>query len=332
MDKPKKIEKEYNVLFESTQVSDLFLSDYLPQMDPLCVKIYLYCLYISKLGQEQTEEAIARTLGIDKSVFMEKLIEMESMGLVSIKGGTFSICDINQKELNRFYRKITSLQPDDVAVDNSDEGKKRNQACKLISDRFFGGVMPGSWYGEIELWFSQYRFSPDVMYMLFQQCHSNRVMTKPYVRKVASEWAKRNIKTMAELEEYLVDYEKMKELTRMISKKLRLNRNLTEYEEEIVSKWYFTYKYDFKIIEIALRKSARKTNFSIMTFDKIITEWFSNGLNDADSILAYEEERRKKYAASNSKGTPDTNDIPQMRNYEEREYDEEFFKNLYRKE
>ena len=58
-----------------------------------------------------------------------------------------------------------------------------------------------------------------------------------------------------------------------ITNKLRLGRNLTEYEEEIVAKWFYTYKYDFDIIEIAL-KSQRADPVSIRIFDAMITEWF----------------------------------------------------------
>lgn len=334
MDKPKRIEKTYNPMFEQTPLSDLFFSDYLPGLDPLGVKIYVYCVYLSKLNQEYTEDAIAKTLGIDKSVLMEKLIELEAIGLMSVQGGIIAVCDINQKELNRFYRKITSIMPDDVEIEDLNENQARNQVVKLISDRFFGGMMPGSWYSEIELWFHQYGFSPDAMYMLFQHCQTNGVMTKPYIRKVAQEWAKRNIKSVQDVEEYLLRYEKFRELVRKITNKLRLGRNLTEYEEEIVAKWFYTYKYDFDIIEIALKKSTSRPKFSIRIFDAMITEWFKNGLNTVDMINVYEEERRKKYAQDKGRKTKPASyrdDVPQMRNYEERQYDDEFFENLYKR-
>ena len=112
--------KTYNPTFEQTP-SDLFFSDYLPGLDPLGVKIYVYCVYLSKLNQEYTEDAIAKTLGIDKSVLMEKLIELEAIGLMSVQGGIIAVCDINQKELNRFYRKITSIMPDDVEIEDLNE-------------------------------------------------------------------------------------------------------------------------------------------------------------------------------------------------------------------
>jgi len=326
-----KIEFKYNPIFGSTVISDVFISEFLPEMDAVCVKIYIYCLYLQQSQQEVTGDSMAKMLGIDKSVLGEKLIILESLGLVSLKKDNLIIHDLQQKELEHIYKERTSQIPN-----NEDTGRRisteKNQAIKSISDSFFSGRMPPSWYGEIDLWFDKYQFSSDVMFMLFQQCMLCNALTKPYVRKVAESWASKGVRTAEQLEQYLKDFEKFSGIRNEVSKKLKFKRNMYEYEENIVEKWVYTYKYTFEIIEIALKKSINKANPTLALFDKIISDWFSKGLNTVDEINAYEEERRQKYVANSNvskKAEENKNNASQKGNYEQRKYDDDFFDNFY---
>ncbi len=321
-----KIEIPYNAMFRATPVSDLFLSDYLPELDPLGVKIYLYCLYLAHLGREVSLESLASDLSLEKSVLGEAMIALQGAGLLSMQGGNIILTDLGQKELDRFYRPRTTGSP---LRDGLTEPDEKTQMIKAVSDRFFCGQMPPSWYNEIDFWFEKYGFAPQVIYMLFQQCASRHVMTKPYVRAVAESWGNQKIHTVEQLEEYLKQYEKYKDVRTAILKKLRWGRSLNVYEEAIVEKWFFTYGYSLEVIELALKKSVSKTNATLAMFDGILSDWYKNGLKTQEEILRYEEERRKRYAAAKGKGKGEPAAVPQKNNYTERVYDEDFLNSFY---
>ena len=89
------------------------------------------------------------------------------------------------------------------------------------------------------------------MLALFQYCFDQKGLSKPYIEKVAESWKSRNIKNSFDLDNYSIEYEKFKDVRKLIVKKLKLNRNLTEYEEKYVETWVMDYKYSFEIIELA---------------------------------------------------------------------------------
>lgn len=346
-----KIEKIQNKLFGKTQIPDVFIREYMPGLPPAAVKLYIYLVYASENSIECTEESLAMILGSDVSVVNENIILLESTGLILWQNDAIILCDIIQKEVERNYRLRTVARPDDLLESDREKHYARSKVQKAISDKFFSGQMPISWYNEIDLWFDKYGFDPDVVFMLFQHCANNGVITKPYIRKVAESWGgKYHIRTPEQLDEYLKSYESYKSLRTEVLKRLKWRRNMNVYEEEIVEKWFYTYKYDIEIIEIALKKSVSKNSATLATFDSIITSWYKSGLTNKDEILKYEEERRSAYiaakagaqntggAASNAAGGANTahggtgttqGGARQKDNFKQRSYDEDYLNSLY---
>lgn len=323
-----KIEVLSNLILSDTTVPDIFISEYLPGIEPLSIKIYLYCLFLNKKNDEVSIEGLSIALGIEQSLLYEKILTMQTDGIVCLQKNTITIQDLKMKEIDKLYRPrmASKIEENDSNINIS---KEQNQSIKSISDKFFSGQMSSSWYTEIDFWFEKHGFDPEVMFMLFQHCCSNNVMTKPYVRKVAENWANKNIRTAEQLEKYLKDYENYKSVKTQVCKKLRINRSMYEYEEILIEKWFFTYGYCFEIIEIALKKSVNRSNPTLATFDYIISEWYKNGLKSISDIQKYEDEKSKKYAPAAKKFETGDSNITQKKNYKERNYDNTFFDSFY---
>jgi len=54
-----------SLIFSSTSISDIFFTEYLPQMSGDCVKIYFYILFISKYSSEININDLSKKLSID---------------------------------------------------------------------------------------------------------------------------------------------------------------------------------------------------------------------------------------------------------------------------
>lgn len=319
--------KAKNKLFERTAVPNIFIKEYLPSLSANAVKLYLYILYAADNDVNCDDKALANILDCDVSVVKESLIILESYGLIAIENETVILMDIIQKEIEKNYRHKTVSRPDDLNETCLEKKYARSRVQKAISDKFFSGQMPISWYNEIDDWFEKYNFEPDVIFLIFQHCSNNMVMTKAYIRKVAESWGeKHHIRTSEQLEKYLKSYEGYKVFRKEILKRLKWRRNMNIYEEEIVEKWFYTYKYDLEIIEIALKKSITKNNATLATFDAIITSWFKYGLKTKEDILNYEQQRRKAYADANKKSETYAalGSAEQKNNFKERKYDEDY--------
>lgn len=313
-----------SILFSDTLVPDIFLSEYMPSMDGDCVKVYMHCLFLSKYNKPISAEELSKKLGIDVDKIKNSFTYLESVGVLSWQEDNIVLTDLKEKEVNKVYRLKTTSTPEEAAF-STDRNKRRNEIIYAINNNFFQGIMPPSWYTDIDAWFDRYKFDEDVMFSLFQHCYDHRGLSKNYIIKVADSWHSKNITNSFDLDNYSIEYQKFKDIRLKIIKKLKLNRNLTEYESEYVDKWVMDYKYDFDIIDLALKKTTAKTNPNIKYVDAIISDWFQNALKTKEEIIAYEKNKKQTSIKRQNKN----NAIPQKGNFEQRKYDDEYYDNLY---
>ncbi len=316
---------KYNLLFASTPIPDLFFTDYLSDLDPVCVKVYLMSLYFTKTGRKLTNEEFAAELQISSQELNEKLVLLEAAELIFVKDGNILIQDLNQKKLERCYKSRTSGAMSGEFTVGRAVMSARAEIIKSISDTFFGGQMPSSWYPEIELWFEKYNFSSEVMYMLFQHCRQSKTITLPYVRKVAENWGENNIQGLDQLEEYLTSYDLYKTEKGKVAKALKLSLPLDSYSEAILRRWFLEYKYDFETVELALKKATSKKNAGLNYFDAIVTTWHNAGLSTKEEVIEYEKARAAKAKPADGKKAASQKD-----NFETRNYDDDFLSHLYK--
>lgn len=249
---------------------------------------------------------------------------LDNMGILTWKENGIQLHDLKEKEIKKMYRLKTTSTPEE-AVKNCEKNKRRNEIISTINNTFFQGVMSPSWYTDIDTWFDRFKFDEDVMLALFQYCFDQKGLSKPYIEKVAESWKSRNIKNSFDLDNYSIEYEKFKDVRKLIVKKLKLNRNLTEYEEKYVETWVMDYKYSFEIIELALKKTTSKTNPNFNYIHSIITDWYKNGFKTKEEILMYDAKRKK----TSSKKAQMPVAVPQKENFEQRRYDEGYLESLY---
>ena len=138
---------------------------------------------------------------------------------------------------------------------------------------------------------------------------------------VADAWHKSNIRTWADLDMYYEKQEKLNIIKKSISKKLGLNRSLTQYEEEYKEKWTVDFGFSLDIIELALKRTTSKSNPSFDYIDKILCDWNDRNLKTINDIQNFLEQMKVKKAEIKNLEKKAYN------NYEQRKYDN--FDNLY---
>ncbi|MCX7841933.1 MAG: DnaD domain protein [Clostridia bacterium] len=314
-----------SILYSDTLVPDIFISEYMPSMDGNCTKVYLYCLFLSKYNKKVSAEEIAKAIGIDASKVRDALIYLSNVGIISWKEDHVLINDIKEKEIKKIYRLKTTSSPEE-AVHSSERNKRRNCIITAINNNFFQGVMAPSWYTDIDAWFDRYRFDEDVMYALFQHCYNHKGLSKQYIVKVADSWSSKGIKNSFDLDAYSIEYQKFKEVKLKIVKKLKRKDFLTEYEDEYIEKWVMDYKYDFDIIDLALKKTTAISRPSFDYVNKILATWHEKGLRTKEDIIAYEREQKQN---SPRQSKAPASSVPQHDNFQQRKYDDDFYNSFF---
>ena len=201
-------------------------------------------------------------------------------------------------------------------LQKSTENQKRAKTIEYINNKFFSGLMPTTWYADIELWFKKYQFDDEVMTALFSYSFDKSALHKNYIQVVADAWSKNGIKTFNDLDKYYEKQEKLNKIAHTISKKLGLSRQLSQYEHAYIEKWVIDYGFSIDLIEIALKRTTSKANPSFDYLDKLLSDWNERGLKTTEQVQKFLEEMKQK-----NKNVKQLEKSAGYQKYEQRTYD-----------
>ncbi len=280
------------LLFSSTEIPDIFFTEYFSGASGDFIKVYLYILFLSKYNKDIKLNDLSKKIAITLPVIQEALSFWEQQGIITKKGSGYIVNNLNEIELHKLYSPKLSIS--DKTTAKTEKEKLRSKAIESINTMFFQGIMSPSWYSDIDLWFKKYEFDEEVMIALFRYCFEKSALHRNYVKAVADAWHLNNIKTFSELDSYYEKQEKINKIKKSISKKLGLTRKLTQYEEAYIEKWISEYKYNLDVIEIALKKTTSKSNPNFDYLDKMISDWYDKKLLNSDDVKKYLLEFKNK--------------------------------------
>ena len=278
-------QKDKSLLFSKTEIPDVFFTEYLPLANGDFVKVYIYMLFLSNYGKDANITDLSKILALPYNTIQDALKFWEEQGVIIKKTNGYSLVNLQEIELSKLYNPKLTSSPEDIKL--TEKSKYRAHAIDSINNQFFQGLMSPSWYTDIDLWFNKYGFDEQVMIALFNYCADNRALHRNYIQTVADAWAKNNIKTFNDLDDYFARNDKINILKKEISKKLRLQRNFNTFEEDYITKWNQDFGYGMDIIEIALKRSTSKVNAGFDYYDKLLTDWHQKGLNSAYDVQAH---------------------------------------------
>lgn len=279
-------------IFSSTQIPDVFFTEYLSFANGDYVKIYMYMIFLAKYGKDIKVNDLAKKLQLPLKTIQEGIKFWEEQKVITKKNTGYVLNNLQEMELHKLYNPKITSSPEEL--EKTAKNQYRSKAIENINNEFFQGIMSPSWYSDIDLWFKKYNFDEEVMIALFRVCFNHSALHRNYIQTVAENWAQNKVKTFNDLELYMEKQEKLKSIGHTISKKLNLNRQLSQYEEGYVSRWNVDYGYNFDVIELALKKTTSKSNISFEYLDKIITDWHERKLKTPAEINSYILETKNK--------------------------------------
>ncbi len=305
---------DQSFLFSTTTIPDVFFAEYLSMANGDYVKVYLYILYLSKYNKEIKINDLSKKLNISFKVIEEALKFWENENVLTKTPTGFILNDLQELELHSLYSPKLTSSPEDIK--KTEKNKTRAMAIENINNLCFQGMMRPTWYNDIDLWFKKYNFDEDVMIALFNYCFQRNGTSRNYIQTVAEAWYKNNIKTFSDLDNYFLKQENFTKIKKSISKKLGINRNLTEYESNYIEKWTVDYGYSLDIIELALKKTTSKTNPNFDYLNKIISDWYDRNLKTVNDVEKFLSEFKSK-----NKSIKNIEKKQGYNNYEQRNYD-----------
>lgn len=307
-------QNEKRMLFNMTEIPDIFFSEYLTNIPGDYLKIYLYISFLAKYSKDVKVNDLSKKLGLPFNVISEGMKYLEQNNLVLRKPNGYIITDLQEATLNELYKPNIVTTPEKI-----EENAKNQERLKLISyinNKYFQGVMGPTWYNDIDIYFTQYEFDEQVVLALFDHCFNKGALHKNYVKAVAEAWAVNKIKNLGELENYYIEQEKMMKIKKSIAKKLGKHSGLTQYEEAYIEKWVNDFGFEMDVIEIALKRTTFKTNPSFEYINNIITDWHDRNLKTPAEVSTFLEQRKQQ-----NKNEKELKQQVNKANFEQRQYD-----------
>ena len=280
------------MIFETTQVPNIFFAEHLSNMPGDYLKIYLYLIFLSKYNGEIGVNDLSKKLALPINVINEGINYLEKEELILRKQQGFIVVDLQQKTLNNLY--TLKIQPTSEKIEQNLKNKERIRLVEYLNNKYFQGVMGPTWYSDIDTWLDKYGFDEQVMINLFDYCYNKSALHKNYVQAVAEAWGLNKIKNLDDLENYYMGQEKLMKIKKEIAKKLGRRGGLTQYEEAYIETWVNEYKYDLSVIEIALKRTTLRSNPSFEYINNIIKDWNERNLRTPAQVNEFLEQRKKQ--------------------------------------
>lgn len=275
-------QSDSSLIFSTTPIPDVFFTEYLSYADGNYIKMYLYMVFLSKYNKDIKVNDLAKTLQLPLKTIQDGIKFWEEQNVLTKKNTGYILNNLQEIELHKLYNPKITSSPEEL--EKIAQNKHRSKAIENINNECFNGVMSPSWYSDIDLWFKKYNFDEEVMVALFKYCFNRSALHRNYIQTVAEAWHQNKIKSFNDLELYFEKQEKIKTLGKTISKKLNLNRQLSQYEEGYITRWNIDYGYNFDVIEMALKKTTSKASFNFDYLDKILTDWHDRKLKTPTDV------------------------------------------------
>ena len=312
-------------IFANISVSEIFILKYMKDMPQEAVKLYMYLLYIEANQINMEIETISKEINISLKDVKASLDYLQEKGLIIMMEEGFYIVDLQEKEVMELYTpKVTASK--EMIEANQKKNNKREKIINDIESMYFAGNMKAEWYKKIILWFEKYNFSNEAMLGIFSHCFSDEVKPIAYVETVVKSMADKGVITINDLSKQIVNYDKKSKIIKFVKTELNLHKALTKPQERIVEKWIFDYNYDKEQIKLVIDKTINAQNVGFNYLDKIITEWYQQGLKTVEEILKYEKENKEKLEEKkkekNNRKTTNNITSNNVENREQRKYED----------
>ena len=335
--------KSNNEDLGQTIVENLFISHYMPFAPADYVKVYLLGLKYSQsyVNNMLSTDTIAKTLGIGRNEVHAAWKYWSEQGIIKLypysqedveSDSTVEYLSIKEVMLNIKGEKKSTGKYDPERIINA----RGNQNTKAMFDslrKLFGRELsPNELFIFLD-WMEDYNFPSDVIKLLVEECVSRDKKEMPYLKQVAKNWFDAGIDSVDKAKQYNLRHkEKWQKYNKVLSF-LRINRQPTSAEEEMLQKWFYTFEYNEDIVLKACGLTASTLKPSFTYIDSILTDWHSKGLAQMQEIEAYliknpskteRSSRPEKKASGNQK--------PTFNNFANRKYDTKLLKeNLIKK-
>ncbi len=289
-----------------TDVGNKFITKYMPVLEPMAVKVYIYSLYLAENGLSgHTLSDLSSALNITEEQargYFEYLEEFELISILSASPFEIKILDAEN-----VYGTPKKFKPE-----------KYSDFTKNVQNILSGRMISTNEFREYFLLLEEYGFEQNALVMIISYCVNlkGNDIRLPYIKKVAKSFAEDGATTAKKVDERLSAYTSSTPSLIRIFNAAGIKRQPDIEDDKLYKKW--TCELGFG--ESAVIAAAK--NFKAKTAEKIdgaLVELYKNKKFDVKEIEDYCKNRNSVYSLTldiaKSLGVYMQNAAPYVENY-----------------
>lgn len=268
-----------------TSVENKFITKYMPVLEPMAVKVYLFALYIYQNGlTSYTLEDFAREINLTEAEvrsYFEYLEEFELVSLLSEYPFEVKILDADN-----IFGSPKKLKPEKYA-----------DFSKSVQNVIKGRMISTNEYREYFLLLEEYGFEQNALIMIINYCVNLKGdnIRLQYIKKVAKSFAEDGAVTAKKVDERLSAYTSSTPALIRIFGAMGLKKQPDIDDDKLYKKWVNELGFEEPAIIAAAKLFKAKTTEKL---DGVLTELYKNKKFDAKEIESYAENKTSIYNAT----------------------------------
>jgi DnaD/phage-associated family protein len=314
--------EKLNLDLGETPIENIFLNDFMPMGDGVCVKVYLlgfkYALEDFSSGK-LSHQTIASNLNIPLSDVYRAWDFWEEKGIVKkhYLGCDLSDYDIEFLNLKRLYieklykpqKSLTSSFEKPVSLDFDEvirlsETTEINELFKKIRV-LMGRYMHPPEQKQVLEWRATYGCTTDLIYRAYEIA-KEKGKNANYIHSIIRNWYDQNITSLEDLENYLLENNERYRLYKQVFERLGLMSRASQIQKDYINKWMDEWKFDLELVFKACDESILRTNEpSFPYIDAILESWLEKDIKTLDDVdeynKAHEQSQKEKKSADDAK-------------------------------
>lgn len=320
--------KAYNEDLGHTPVENIFINHYMPGAPGDYVKVYLLGLKCSYSLQNNylSDEIIAKTINISPDEVKKAWQYWQDQGIINVihteenKDKVVEFIDIREIMLNI---KGKETKPAKNSVDRIIMARQNSKVRDMFD---YIRKISGRELSQNEIfafldWIDDYGFPPEIVVMIVEDCYSRNKKDLPYLKQVAKNWFDAGVDSQEKAIEYANKHKEKWQKYSKVLNFLRIGRQPTAVEEEMLQKWFYEYSFSDEAVLKACELTVKTLKPSFSYIDKVLSEWHDKNIKTIDEIEAY-------LTKSSSKDNKESTKAPKrtFNNFKGRTYDTDLLK------
>lgn len=256
-----------------TYVENKFISKYLPVLDPVAVKVYLYSLYLFQSGFGGSLDDLATKLNMtadEAQSYFEYLEEFELISVISVS--PFEVKILDAENISGTPKKF--------------KPEKYADFTKAVQSIIKGRMISTNEFREYFVMLEEYGFEQNALIMIISYCVNLKGdnIRLQYIKKVARSFAEDGITSAKKVDEKLSAYTYSTTALIGIFKAAGINRQPDIEDDKLYKKWTAELGFDDSAIAACAKKFKIKSTEKL---DSTLEELYKNKKFDVKEIEAY---------------------------------------------